>query len=241
MSNTSLVGTTKRIVCLANSRKPNGRCIAGRELVDGIAGGWIRPVSSREHHEVSEYERQYEDGSDPRVLDVIDVPLIEWTPSTFQQENWLLNPNEYWTKVGTISWDDLGSFTEAAGPLWVNGSKTYHGLNDRVAEEVADKLDFSLRLIHVAGLQLEIFAPGIEFGNRKRRVQAVFHHAGSRYRLWVTDPIYERKYLAQPDGVHDLGECYLTMSLGEPHDDGYCYKLVAAIIEPPTVPGGTAG
>ncbi len=51
--------TTKRIVCLANSRKLQGRCIAGRELVSGKPAAWIRPVSDREHEEVSEYERQY--------------------------------------------------------------------------------------------------------------------------------------------------------------------------------------
>lgn len=61
------------IVCLANSRKHNGRCIAGIEIVDRQPEDWVRPVSSRAGAEVSEYERQYEDGSDPRVLDMIAV------------------------------------------------------------------------------------------------------------------------------------------------------------------------
>jgi hypothetical protein len=34
------------------------------------------------------------------------------------------------------------------------------------------------------------------------------------------------------NGEHRLGECYATISIGEPHE-GSCYKLVAAIIEPP--------
>ena len=82
----------KRVVCLANSRKLAGRCVAGRKWIDGRPGGWIRPVSNRENQEVSEYERQYEDGSDPRVLDIVDVPLLEPRPLDHQTENWLLDP-----------------------------------------------------------------------------------------------------------------------------------------------------
>ena len=32
------------------------------------------------------------------------------------------------------------------------------------------------------------------------------------------------------DGVYDIGECYLTISLGKPHHRA-CHKLVATIIE----------
>jgi hypothetical protein len=85
----------KRLVCLANSRKLHGRCIAGRELLQGKPGQWVRPVSDREHEEVSEYERQYEDGSDPRVLDIIDVPLTRASGNRRQPENWLLDPSRY--------------------------------------------------------------------------------------------------------------------------------------------------
>jgi len=99
------MAVNQRIVCLANSRKLSGRCIAGKEMVRNKPRGWIRPVSAREHEEVSEYERQYEDGTDPRVLDIIDVELLEPRPRTYQQENWLLDPDLYWTKV-TMNWID---------------------------------------------------------------------------------------------------------------------------------------
>jgi hypothetical protein len=51
--------TVKRILCLANSRKLSGRCLAGKEFGGNDIGTWIRPVGAREHGEVSEYERQY--------------------------------------------------------------------------------------------------------------------------------------------------------------------------------------
>ena len=221
---------TKRIVCLANSRKLQGRCVAGRELVAGRPSAWIRPVSSRQHQEVSEYERQYQDGSDPKLLDVLDVPLLEHQPSDFQQENWLLDPKYYWGRVGTYAWADLDQFSDAAGSLWQNGSHTLNGVNDQIPLQEAHVETSSLKLIHVDALRLCVFAPGEAFGNAKRRVQAGFHFGGSDYSLWVTDPNIERHYLAGEDGQFEVGECYLTISLGEPYRE-HCYKLVAAVLE----------
>ena len=219
----------KRIVCLANSRKLHGRCVAGREWRDGRPGPWIRLVSDRENQEVSEYERQYEDGSDPKVLDVIDVPVLAPRPDGCQSENWLLDPEYYWEKVGRLSWFDLPALADAAGPLWLDGHSTYHGRNDKIPRELADSMEDSLRLIHVDRLELSVFRPGEAFGNTKRRVQGRFMHSGRGYALWVTDPVYERQFLAKLDGDYDIGESFLTVSLGELYGDA-CYKFVAAVI-----------
>lgn len=223
------MGITKRIVCLANSRKLQGRCVAGRELNADVAGAWIRPVSDRPEQEVSEYERQYEDGSDPRVLDIIDVPLIEARPKDWQQENWLLNPKLYWVKSGRLPMENLSGLQDRRGPLWINGYSSHNGLNDRIPLAQATALRSSLQLIHVANLVLMVFAPGEAFGNKKRRVQGRFAFDRTDYWLWVTDPIAERQYLAQSDGDYPVGEAYLTISIGEPYQE-YCYKLIATVI-----------
>lgn len=220
---------TRRIVCLANSRKMQGRCVAGRERNAGVVGSWIRTVSDRPTEEVSEYERQYQDGSDPRVLDIIDVPLIEARPKDYQQENWLLDPQLYWVKAGRLRWEELSDLEDRRGPLWINGYSSYTGLNDRVPLTQAMGLRSSLKLIHVGNLKLKVCVPGEAFGNRKRRVQARFSSDGMDYWLWVTDPIVEREYLAKSDGDYAVGETYLTISIGEPYQD-YCYKLVATVI-----------
>lgn len=71
----------KTIVCLANSRKPpSGRCIAGREIIQGGYGEWVRPVSARPTREISEEERRYENGAQPKVLDVITIQMAEASP-----------------------------------------------------------------------------------------------------------------------------------------------------------------
>lgn len=220
----------KRMVCLANSRKLNGRCVAGIELSGTQRVGWIRPVSDREHEEVSEYERQYEDGSDPRVLDIIDVPLLSPRPKNFQQENWLLDPDHYWEKSGELEWNKLKRLADPVTALWINGYSTYNGINDKVPLPMTGDLDSSLRLIRVDQLTLSVFRPGEAFGNSKRRVQGRFRHGDAQYVLWVTDPGYETTYRAKDDGDYEIAESYLTVSLGEPYNNG-CYKLIAAIIE----------
>lgn len=219
----------KRIVCLANFRKLQGRCIAGKELQNGRSGEWVRPVSDREKGEVSEYERQYSDGSDPRVLDIIDVPLFSSKPENYQRENWLLNRGDYWVKIDIFPRNELHRFIDPVAPLWINEHSTRNGRNDKIPLELAKSLDSSLGLIHVDCLELSVFKPNKAFGDQKRRVQARFQHAGDEYRLWVTDPVYERGYLAKKNGEYEIGESFLTISLGEPYK-GDCYKLVAAII-----------
>lgn len=45
----------------------------------------------------------------------------------------------------------------------------------------------------------------------------------------MTDPGFERRWLAKLDGAYALGGRHLTISLGEPFG-GACYKLIAAVV-----------
>ena len=205
-----------QMVCLANSRKLLGRCIAGKQWEPRKAAGrWIRPVSQRETQEVSEYERQYEDGSDPRVLDIMEVPVLAPKSVAYQTENRLLDPEHYWKKIGVYSPEDLPALVDPVESLWVDGYRTFHGLNDKVPIEASREISSSLRLISVNEIELRVFAPRSAFGDSKRRVQGRFLHAGQKYAFWVTDPVYERHFLAKQDGKYHCGKCHLTISLGE--------------------------
>jgi len=42
MSMISTPQDMRRIVCLANSRKPDGRCVAGKLYAQGKFGSWLR-------------------------------------------------------------------------------------------------------------------------------------------------------------------------------------------------------
>lgn len=221
---------SKRFICLANSRKLNGRCVAGIEVVDGKPAGWFRPVSDHGHGEVSEADRRYKDGSDPALRDIIEVVCKEAKPHGHQPENWLIDDHYYWVKKGRLKRSELAALAAAPGPLWGHGESTYNGCNDRLSPEAAEAFGESLKLIRVDKIKLKVFQPGLAFGNTKRRVQGRFQWGGRAYWVWVTDPIIEKAYLRQDDGEYALGPHYLTISIGEP-DKGWCYKLIAAMIE----------
>src|SRR5262249_2283202 len=98
----------RTIMCLANSRKPpSGRCIAGKAFASGKATDWIRPVSARASHEVSEEERRYESGGKAQLLDIIEVPLREASPAGHQIENHVLDDQYYWEKKGVATWQQV--------------------------------------------------------------------------------------------------------------------------------------
>lgn len=226
----------KRIVCLANSRKRGGRCVAGKELLaDGAVGEWVRPVSSRPDEEVSERERRYTNGKEPDLLDVIDVPVQSPCPRGHQQENWRIDPQRRWTKARGLDRSAVDQLLDPASPLWINGHSARDGLNDRFPLDFAPSISGSLRLIEVPGLQLVVSQPRLNYGDDAKRVRGEFLYEGDEYRLSVTDPAYEQSYRQRPNGSYSVSEAYLTISLGEPfqnpnNGEWDLYKLIAGVI-----------
>ena len=215
------MAVTKQIVCLANSRKHSGLCVAGLER--GEPPLWVRPVSDRPKQEVSRHECRYQGGGDPQLLDIISVPLISACPEGHQSENWLLDPNERWVKDGEVSWNDLEAFSCRSGPLWINGDASASGQYNRVEVARISDVEDSLRLIHVSCFTARVSS---SYGPR---VDGEFVFDGTTYKFRVTDPAVEAAYRTRPDGAYDIGECYVTVSLGEEYD-GYYYKLIAGVI-----------
>lgn len=219
----------KQIICLSSSRKLSGRCIAGKEA---WTGEWIRPVGLSDTEELSAHERQYENGTEPDVLDIIDIPIKHACPRLHQSENWLIEPGYYWSSSGLADWEDLTRLQDYPRTLWINGHSTSEGVNNYVKLSEAKTLPGSLYLIRPDQMTLRVCGPNTFQRSMLQRVQADFYYNGDNYRIWVTDPVVESNYISYPIGDYPVEECYLTVSLGEPFKMSRCYKLVAAVITP---------
>lgn len=219
----------KTIVCFANSRKTAGRCIAGKEWQNGKPGEWVRPVSSRPTHEVSEEERRYENGHDPQLLDILRVPCDAHQPLPHQCENHVIDPGYYWAKHEHLSWSDIHGWLDNPVDLWGLGQSSYAGLNNRVA--VGQEDGTSLYLVSAERLRLLVGRKAPEYPDSKRAVRGEFVYRGATYRMDVTDPVVERNFLARDDGQYDISSPVLCISLGDPYQ-GYFYKLIAAVLFP---------
>jgi hypothetical protein len=197
---------SKAIICLANARRPGGRCVAGKEVLKTALGGWIRPVSARPTSEVSAEERQYEPGAEPAIFDIIGIPMRTPAPNNPQTENHIIDAHSHWRKLGRFAWGDLPALRDSPPSLWANGSSSFHGVNDRMPGWLASDFSNSLHLIRPDDVVIMVLTSGADFGNDRRRVRAQFVYRDTKYDFIVTDPASEELFLARPNGEYTIGE-----------------------------------
>jgi ATP-dependent DNA helicase RecQ len=218
----------RRIVCLANSRKYSGRCVAGKELLAGSIGGWIRPVGrAAATGELSLADITLQNGKQPKLLDVITLPLGRSCPHAYQSENFLMAEGG-WVWSGTLSPTQAPRLCDDVDHLWINGHQGLYGVNDRIPEETA-RQNLSSSLLFIRADEL-CFAVG-ESSTGLKKIRAHFTHKGEEYLLPVTDPVIEAEYVLKDFGRHPVESprpC-LTVSISEPFE-GFCYKLVAGVV-----------
>ena len=167
----------KTIVCFANSRKLNARCVAGREWDGNGFGGWIRPVTASKTGEIGSHRFCVKDEKlwDPQLLSVLRIPLLKAAPSGCQTENHIIEEREKWKLAGSITFNQaLGAVVRVDGPLWINGHSTSNGHNDEIPATAAEKLPNSLMLIHPRTLEIVSAIEGAAFGRPRRRVRGRF-------------------------------------------------------------------
>lgn len=222
---------TKEIVCLANSRRPGGHCIAGKEVNGAEFGRWMRPISSAGGEGLGDSEICCKDGQAPGILDVVRISLKRHVRQGHQTENYVIDADKRWERTEKVPYSRVPELTDRVVKLWTNGFESDYGINDRIPCDKIDKIDTSLLFIQPSQL---VIHHAYEFGAKKWRTRADFVFNKVRYSLVVTDPAIEEMYRHKPAGDFPVKSkpIYLTISLGQDFN-GFCYKLVAGIILPP--------
>jgi hypothetical protein len=211
-----------RLICLANSRRDGGRCVAG---IDADTGLWIRPVPPR-GGAIPE-EKTFLGG---RLFEPLDILQLDLDPPAFatrfqcenrQMQNW------NWRLVGRAKPADILKYCSRKDSVLHGPGKTVQPSD---LEQLPPRQWASLELVHAADATFE-HDPRMPI-----RWQARFSSspAGPSYCLHITDPEatlrLNKKQKIGPD-------CLLTVSLTEPKEfreygkPELCYKLVAAVIE----------
>lgn len=211
-----------RFVCLANSFKEGGRCLAGIELDNNnnpiIENGhpkWMRPICNTPHGEIHTHLVVH-----LNILDVIEIDVTGYPEvRDYQSENVLFRENSI-RVVGTFNPDNLNPLCDDRSVIFGNRGKA-------VSEEAIGNLSYSLMLINTN--QFEVIERTYDDNPDKHQVRLVFSYNAIHYDLPITDPFFIYKYQRNHDIMEDTIGMYLCLSLGVAFNHWY-YKLVAGII-----------
>lgn len=206
-----------RIVCMANSWRPGGRCVAG---IDIQTGDWVRPVPAGQPA-IPEGMTVIQG----RLLEPLDLIEMDLDPpdlqTRFQKENRIMRSSR-WSRVGRLSAKDVLEYCCDKHPILHQAGKV---ARPEFLERKPPSEWRSLELRHVQRITFD------RDEHKQDRWNATFTAGSRTYTLSLTDPVANDR-LAR--GYRLRGECLLTISLTEPiaaHErPELCYKLVAAVI-----------
>jgi len=210
-----------RIICLANSYKHGGRCIAG---IEPETGAWIRPVPNTPEQAITRSMRLI-NGNEPRILDIIEIPLENYGPDNgCQPENRLFKPGT-WRKVGRITAKELLDYCE-------DDTVILHNHEEYVSPEfftTHPKSEWrSTQLVHNTEVRFNrAYDP--------KNWRAWFRDGrGRTLDLPLTDPVMSDRLR---NGEKVGRDCILMVSLAPPwkpedsNQPELCYKMVAGVVE----------
>ena len=232
---------TFEIVCLANSRKRSGRCVAGLR-VDGA--GWLRPVGSNAEGILHSYHYTLPDNTEARLLDTLRIECSRAHPTPHHPEDWVAMPVLWRLVERPITGERLAWLRTqlATGPHLLGCTR------DRIRYDALPARPLAHSLALIAPQDLHWMVKSGKEKEAEHRVRACFQLGGMEYSLPLTDPLWEQRLQHLPLGEHprhaarvkDADEVWLTVSLSEPFApaDGaeeFCFKLAAGVIVVPQI------
>jgi hypothetical protein len=222
----------RTVVCLANSYKHGGRCVAGICLEDGK---WVRLRSSQGDGSLAPHAYILQDGhGELRLLDVFQVELHYALPSDCHPEDWVAVPQP-WRLVerpcSPAIWSKIAGRVERSGTL-------LGGYADRVWATVFKTRPAAASLALVCPTEIWWW---VREEHGKVKYRALFRRDNITYDLAVTDPRWLEQMRLMPVGIYphrllapEAQETYLTVSLSEAFSPGGSaaahFRIVAAVI-----------
>lgn len=220
------------LICLANSHKHQGRCVAGLRT-DGT--GWLRPVGMLSDGTLYPPDYILDDGSEASVLDVIRIGVQTHRPAPHQPENWVIDKSP-WALASRPMDPGLCSVLRNAiemGPDLLGNS------SDRISETELQQQPASASLALIAPQSVRLYHQLSYRGNpqARGRFELGIRNQNCVYDLSVTDPIWKARIIQQGPMTlqQDQARFLMTISVGEPFGM-MCYKMIASLIElPPAI------
>lgn len=211
-----------RFVCLSNSFKEGGRCIAGIELdkdnkpvfINGHRK-WIRPICRTEHGEVPSHLVEH-----LKILDVVEIDITEKPEEiNYQSENVFFIENSI-RITATFNRNNISILCDPK--LLIFGTR-----GKAMSSEVVAHLSHSLMLIKTD--KFEVISKIYNDNPNNPQIRLSFLFKNVTYDFPVTDPVFLYNYRSDENYLKNCNNLFLCISLTVPWKDWY-YKLVAGVI-----------
>lgn len=217
----------KYFICLANSYKHGGRCIAGIEVVpqsDGSLGivrhddgrpRWIRPVSMSANGEIPNHLAE-----SFKIFSLVKLTDVEPCPDNAHTEDVHCTRMEICPFELSPTKDFLNQLIDT------QHQAIFYFRGKSIPTTIIDRLDYSLMLIHPDNA-----CAYCDEGRENSKYRMKFTYNGSNYDFPITDPVFLEQFKKSPESYADLDGVYLVLSLGIAFE-GFHYKLVATVLFP---------
>jgi len=208
------------ILCLANSKKYNERCIAWIVVyLDEklhkleITNHWIRPTSNSEHWEILNSMV-----NDINMFDIIELEKPIYNPSSYQTENYRVE-NIKKIKNIPITYEICNHF------LYQNPDGLFWDESNKISAFDINKIDYSLIYIKIS----KLIITQRQTHSNKIQLRWVFKYLSTQYDLPITDIDFINKFSADEHLLNDILNTYLTISLWVEYGWSH-YKLIAGVL-----------
>ena len=214
-------------ICLANSYKRGGRCLAGIEITYSPEGKWeiarngngsphwIRPIADTQFGEIPNYCANC-----IKLLSVIKLTGVKDCPKCVHSED--------------VHYLQMEALPLAYPPeqnvltqLVDNVHQSIFGNRGKaVSAATGIGTTYSLMMIHAENVQAYV-----DENREKSKNRMKFDYFGTEYDFPITDPAFLDEFRKVPEHFANIPDVYLIISLGLEFE-GWHHKLIAGVIIP---------